>query len=80
MKRRKVERDTSDDIEDGTSFFGVPFFSYKELEEATHHFDPAKELGDGGFGTVYYGTNLKIFTIHHLALHFFSWVSRDNRG
>ncbi|KAL1807724.1 hypothetical protein ACET3Z_024714 [Daucus carota] len=55
LKRRKVERDTSDDIEDGTSFFGVPFFSYKELEEATHHFDPAKELGDGGFGTVYYG-------------------------
>lgn len=45
LKRHKVERDTSDDIEDDTSSFGVPFFSYKELEEATHNFDPAKELG-----------------------------------
>ncbi|XP_057481956.1 LEAF RUST 10 DISEASE-RESISTANCE LOCUS RECEPTOR-LIKE PROTEIN KINASE-like 1.1, partial [Actinidia eriantha] len=26
-----------------------------ELKEATHKFDPSKELGDGGSGTVYYG-------------------------
>ncbi|EOA36823.1 hypothetical protein CARUB_v10008544mg [Capsella rubella] len=34
---------------------GVRLFSYEELEEATGNFDPSKELGDGGFGTVYYG-------------------------
>ncbi|RID57958.1 hypothetical protein BRARA_F01293 [Brassica rapa] len=34
---------------------GVRLFSYEELEEATSNFDPSKELGDGGFGTVYYG-------------------------
>ncbi|KAL2499446.1 Protein kinase family protein [Abeliophyllum distichum] len=36
-------------------YFGVQVFSYNELEEATNNFDPSKELGDGGFGTVYYG-------------------------
>ncbi|XP_019089666.1 PREDICTED: LEAF RUST 10 DISEASE-RESISTANCE LOCUS RECEPTOR-LIKE PROTEIN KINASE-like 1.3 isoform X1 [Camelina sativa] len=35
-------------------YFGVQVFSYEELEEATENF--SKELGDGGFGTVYYGT------------------------
>ncbi|XP_013607997.1 PREDICTED: probable serine/threonine-protein kinase At1g18390 [Brassica oleracea var. oleracea] len=34
-------------------FFGVQVFSYEELEEATQNF--SRELGDGGFGTVYYG-------------------------
>ncbi|GLT58211.1 hypothetical protein SLA2020_311230 [Shorea laevis] len=34
---------------------GVPLFSYGELEEATNIFDHKKELGNGGFGTVYHG-------------------------
>ncbi|XP_062107422.1 LEAF RUST 10 DISEASE-RESISTANCE LOCUS RECEPTOR-LIKE PROTEIN KINASE-like 1.4 [Humulus lupulus] len=43
------------DIEKGSTYFGTEVFSYTELEEATDNFDPSKELGEGGFGTVYYG-------------------------
>ncbi|KAL7610747.1 hypothetical protein Lser_V15G11772 [Lactuca serriola] len=42
-------------IEDQVFFFGVSVFSYKDLEDATRNFDPALELGNGGFGVVYYG-------------------------
>ncbi|KAK8569163.1 hypothetical protein V6N13_107025 [Hibiscus sabdariffa] len=43
------------DIERGSSYFGAHVFSYEELEEATDNFNPSKQLGEGGFGTVYYG-------------------------
>ncbi|KAI3729440.1 hypothetical protein L6452_18098 [Arctium lappa] len=45
----------SPDFEDGSHFFGVCVFSYAELKDATQNFDPSNELGDGGFGAVYYG-------------------------
>ncbi|CAH2079712.1 unnamed protein product, partial [Thlaspi arvense] len=40
-------------LANGSVYFGVQVFSYEELEEATENF--SRELGDGGFGTVYYG-------------------------
>ncbi|XP_059451725.1 LEAF RUST 10 DISEASE-RESISTANCE LOCUS RECEPTOR-LIKE PROTEIN KINASE-like 1.4 isoform X2 [Corylus avellana] len=43
------------DLERGSTYFGAHIFSYEELEEATNRFDPSRQLGDGGFGTVYYG-------------------------
>ncbi|XP_020225299.1 LEAF RUST 10 DISEASE-RESISTANCE LOCUS RECEPTOR-LIKE PROTEIN KINASE-like 1.2 isoform X2 [Cajanus cajan] len=39
----------------GSEYFGVPLYSYAQLKEATSNFDHTKELGDGGFGTVYHG-------------------------
>ncbi|RCV04745.1 hypothetical protein SETIT_1G025600v2 [Setaria italica] len=32
------------------------FFTLKEIEHATKHFDPANKIGEGGFGPVYKGT------------------------
>nr|XP_009766481.1 PREDICTED: probable serine/threonine-protein kinase At1g18390 [Nicotiana sylvestris] len=38
----------------GSSYFWAHVISFAELEEATDNFDQSKELGDGGFGVVYY--------------------------
>uniref|UniRef100_A0A5B6YZB9 non-specific serine/threonine protein kinase n=1 Tax=Davidia involucrata TaxID=16924 RepID=A0A5B6YZB9_DAVIN len=43
------------DFGKGSTYFGGQVFSYTELEEATDNFNPSRELGEGGFGTVYYG-------------------------
>ncbi|XP_023759157.1 LEAF RUST 10 DISEASE-RESISTANCE LOCUS RECEPTOR-LIKE PROTEIN KINASE-like 1.1 [Lactuca sativa] len=49
-------KDKSPNAEDGSTLFhGASVFSYTELEDATRHFDPTRELGNGGFGAVYYG-------------------------
>lgn len=43
------------DLGRGSTYFGAQVFDYAELEEATDNFNSSRELGDGGFGTVYYG-------------------------
>ncbi|MED6125366.1 hypothetical protein PIB30_067885 [Stylosanthes scabra] len=49
------ESSSNPHLDNGIAYLGVPLFSYKDLKEATNNFDHTKELGDGGFGTVYYG-------------------------
>lgn len=51
-----------------SAYFGVQVFSYTDLEEATDNFNPSRELGDGGFGTVYYGKNTCTVYLHESQL------------
>ncbi|XP_022739079.1 LEAF RUST 10 DISEASE-RESISTANCE LOCUS RECEPTOR-LIKE PROTEIN KINASE-like 1.2 isoform X1 [Durio zibethinus] len=53
--KSSADRSSIMDPENGDSFVGIHLFTYNELEEATNNFDSDMELGDGGFGTVYYG-------------------------
>ncbi|XP_076907030.1 LEAF RUST 10 DISEASE-RESISTANCE LOCUS RECEPTOR-LIKE PROTEIN KINASE-like 1.1 [Bidens hawaiensis] len=48
-------KNKSQNLKDISLSCGISVFSYKELENATQNFDPSRELGDGGFGSVYYG-------------------------
>ncbi|XP_060669334.1 LEAF RUST 10 DISEASE-RESISTANCE LOCUS RECEPTOR-LIKE PROTEIN KINASE-like 1.2 isoform X6 [Ziziphus jujuba] len=43
------------DVEGGSCYFGVPVFPFNDLAKATNNFASEKELGDGGFGSVYHG-------------------------
>ncbi|XP_076893687.1 LEAF RUST 10 DISEASE-RESISTANCE LOCUS RECEPTOR-LIKE PROTEIN KINASE-like 1.4 [Bidens hawaiensis] len=38
-----------------STYFGAQVFTYEELKVATDNFNDSRELGDGGFGTVYFG-------------------------
>ncbi|CAN4121792.1 unnamed protein product [Withania somnifera] len=55
LSTRKFSDISKHDVEGGSILFGVPVFSYSELEEATNDFNSSRVLGDGGFGAVYYG-------------------------
>ncbi|KAG1347091.1 LEAF RUST 10 DISEASE-RESISTANCE LOCUS RECEPTOR-LIKE PROTEIN KINASE-like 1.1 [Cocos nucifera] len=53
--RNSSEVSPKKDPELGSTHYQTHVFTYEELLEATNHFDSSKELGDGGFGTVYKG-------------------------
>ncbi|KAJ0971539.1 hypothetical protein J5N97_019498 [Dioscorea zingiberensis] len=51
---KSISRKVSE-VEVGSPTYPTHFFSYQELLEATDSFNVSKELGDGGYGTVYKG-------------------------
>lgn len=59
IKNRKKPTHTSSmlpkDLEKGYAHSGIKTFTYDELVQATHNFDTKREIGDGGFCTVYQG-------------------------
>lgn len=76
-KRLKAASDPSkSDVESRSFYCGTHVFSYRELMEATKNFDSSMELGDGGFGTVYYGKKKPNQT--KLIMHYFSLNSNSS--
>eukprot|EP01018_Ginkgo_biloba_P022824 Gb_36292 [translate_table: standard] len=58
LKRRKQGSKPSARSHNGfnqSEMANLSVFSYQQLEEATNYFDEKRELGDGGFGSVYLG-------------------------
>ncbi|XP_042501009.1 LEAF RUST 10 DISEASE-RESISTANCE LOCUS RECEPTOR-LIKE PROTEIN KINASE-like 1.2 isoform X4 [Macadamia integrifolia] len=55
LSRNIASNSSCKDPEKCSTYFGVHVFTYDELEEATNNFNSERELGDGGFGTVYHG-------------------------
>ncbi|KAJ8548274.1 hypothetical protein K7X08_030743 [Anisodus acutangulus] len=55
LSTKKISDIFKHDVEGGSVYYGVPVFSYSELEEATNDFSSSRVLGDGGFVIVYYG-------------------------
>lgn len=53
------------DCERGGEYYGLPIFEYDELRIATNNFDPEREVGDGGFGTVFYGNISRLCSFNH---------------
>ncbi|KAL3841020.1 hypothetical protein ACJIZ3_025611 [Penstemon smallii] len=48
-----------------------PVFTYEELNSATNNFDPKRNIGDGGFGSVYLGQlhDGRLVAVKHLHKH-----------
>ncbi|GLJ50844.1 hypothetical protein SUGI_1083100 [Cryptomeria japonica] len=58
------------DIDGATELRGPEDFEFKILKKATHNFDQANKLGEGGFGEVFKGTleNGKVVAVKKLTL------------
>jgi hypothetical protein len=84
-KNANSDPSSRSDLEGGSLYYAVPVYSYSELEEATNNFDTEKELGDGGFGIVYYGKMINTILLHfhpHLnySLNFLSKSAKKNNN
>jgi hypothetical protein len=84
-KNANSDPSSRSDLEGGNLYYGVPVYSYNELEEATNNFDTEKVLGDGGFGIVYYGKMINTILLHfhpHLNynLNFLSKSAKKNNN